>query len=217
MAVTMFSDPTEQAEAVSVPLVYGIVEMIIIGLYCVYAWKSGWTKAPPDEKLCVIMIKTYELHDSDPEDGDDMVEFDPQVVENLNWWQKCFVPKYPENNRVEDIASESSTPTTTQEKELVEEITEEERNRFYSEDVTVSTNLTTPPGTPDKSRPDKSRLPSSSQISSNNSSHNPSISDLETRSIRNVISAIYEESEEVEKSDRGSEDVDTLQEDVFRA
>jgi predicted Na+-dependent transporter len=51
VAVTMFSDPTEQAEAVSVPLVYGMVEAILISLYCIWAWKAGWTKAPADEKV----------------------------------------------------------------------------------------------------------------------------------------------------------------------
>ena len=51
VAVTMFSDPTEQAQAVSVPLVYGIVEAILIGFYCIWAWKAGWTKAPVDEKV----------------------------------------------------------------------------------------------------------------------------------------------------------------------
>jgi predicted Na+-dependent transporter len=52
VAVTMFSDPTERAEAVSVPLFYGVVEAVIIGVYCVWAWKVGWTKAPPNEKVC---------------------------------------------------------------------------------------------------------------------------------------------------------------------
>jgi len=188
VAVTMFSDPTEQAQAVSVPLVYGIVEAILIGFYCIWAWKAGWTKAPADEKLCVVMIKTYEVHDSDSEDDDEMVEFDPQVVENLNWWQKCFVPKYPDNPHGEDRASESSIPTPTQQKgAVVEEIAEEARSRSYSEDVTVSTNLTTPPGTPDVSKHRSTSL------------HN-SNSDVETPSIRNVISAIDEESEEVDKS-----------------
>eukprot|EP00751_Fragilariopsis_kerguelensis_P039042 CAMPEP_0171012736 /NCGR_PEP_ID=MMETSP0736-20130129/23820_1 /TAXON_ID=186038 /ORGANISM="Fragilariopsis kerguelensis, Strain L26-C5" /LENGTH=193 /DNA_ID=CAMNT_0011446049 /DNA_START=469 /DNA_END=1051 /DNA_ORIENTATION=+ len=146
----MFSDPTEQAEAVSVPLVYGLVEAILIGLYCIWAWKAGWTKAPADEKLCVVMIKTYEVHDSDSEDDDEMVEFDPQVVENLSWWQRCFVPKYPDNPTEDDRVSESSIPTPTQQKGIVvEDRVEETRCRFNSEDVTVSTNLTTPPGTPD--------------------------------------------------------------------
>jgi predicted Na+-dependent transporter len=52
VAVTMFLDPTERAEAVSVPLFYGVVEAVIIGVYCVCAWKLGWTKAPSNEKVC---------------------------------------------------------------------------------------------------------------------------------------------------------------------
>ena len=61
VAVTMFPDPTERAEAVSVPLFYGIVEAVIIGVYCVCAWKLGWTKAPRDEKVshCVEMPKSH--------------------------------------------------------------------------------------------------------------------------------------------------------------
>jgi len=205
VAVTMFSDPTEQAQAVSVPLVYGIVEAILIGFYCIWAWKAGWTKAPADEKLCVVMIKTYEVHDSDSEDDDEMVEFDPQVVENLNWWQKCFVPKYPDNPHGEDRASESSIPTPTQQKgAVVEEIAEEARSRSYSEDVTVSTNLTTPPGTPDVSKHRSTSL------------HN-SNSDVETPSIRNVISAIDEESEEVDKSVESKEyDEDICTQEEYR-
>jgi hypothetical protein len=139
------------------------------------------------------MIKTYEVHDSDSEDDDEMVEFDPQVVENLNWWQKFFVPKYPDNPHGEDRVSEPSISTPTQQKGVaVEERSEEARSRFYSEDVTVSTNLTTPPGTPD--------VPKHPPYSSHNSN-----SDVETPSMRNVISAIDEESEEVDKSDESKE------------
>ena len=151
------------------------------------------------------MIKTYEVHDSDSEDDDEMVEFDPQVVENLNWWQKCFVPKYPDNPHGEDRASESSIPTPTQQKgAVVEEIAEEARSRSYSEDVTVSTNLTTPPGTPDVSKHRSTSL------------HN-SNSDVETPSIRNVISAIDEESEEVDKSVESKEyDEDICTQEEYR-
>ena len=59
VAVTMFSDPNKQAEAVSVPLVYGMVEAVIIGLYCLWAWKSGWTKAPADEKVSICVFTMY--------------------------------------------------------------------------------------------------------------------------------------------------------------
>jgi predicted Na+-dependent transporter len=51
VAVTMFTDPNERAEAVSVPLFYGVVEAVIIGIYCLCAWRMGWTKAPSDEKV----------------------------------------------------------------------------------------------------------------------------------------------------------------------
>jgi len=206
VAVTMFSDPTEQAEAVSVPLVYGMVEAILISFYCIWAWKAGWTKAPSDEKLCVVMIKTYEVHDSNSEDDDQMVEFDPEVVENLNWWQRCFVPKYPVDlsHDREDTFPDTHIPREIQGNGDKEDRMEESRARFNSEDVTVSTNLTTPPGTPDVKR----NIPVSlcthtSSIGSRNNSvaYNPLNSiELETPSMRNAISAIdEEESEEVDR------------------
>jgi hypothetical protein len=66
----MFSDKEERAQAVSVPLFYGIIEAVVIGIYCVWAWKVGWTKAPADENICVVISKTYEVDDEE-EDGDD--------------------------------------------------------------------------------------------------------------------------------------------------
>jgi len=213
VAVTMFSDPTEQAEAVSVPLVYGMVEAILIGFYCIWAWKAGWTKAPADEKLCVVMIKTYEVHDPTSEDDDEMLEYDPEVVENLSCWQRCFVPKHPVNRCLseKDEISECQIPTETQQTANIEEKLEESRGRFHSEDVTVQTNLTTPPGTPDVKR--AVSLPSSTQISSNgcrnsNIPRNASYSsDVENNPIRNVISAIDEEEyEEVDKSSDGGKE-----------
>jgi len=213
VAVTMFSDPTDQAEAVSVPLVYGMVEAILISFYCIWAWKAGLTKAPSDEKLCVIMIKTYEVHDSSSQDDDEMVEFDPEVVENLNWWQRCFVPKYPVDvcHRGEEKFTETHNPIEIQDDKDKEERLEESRGRFNSEDVTVSTNLTTPPGTPDV----KNNVPVpsstynvSNSCRNNNTSYNLLNSvDLEILSMRNIISAIdEEESEEVDRqSEEGKE------------
>jgi hypothetical protein len=71
VAITMFSDKEERAQAVSVPLFYGIIEAVVIGIYCVWAWKVGWTKAPPDENICVVMSKTYEIDDDDDEEDED--------------------------------------------------------------------------------------------------------------------------------------------------
>ena len=69
VAITMFDDKDERAQAVAVPIFYGIVEAVVIGIYCVWAWKMGMTKAPADENFCVIVSKTYEIVDE--EDGED--------------------------------------------------------------------------------------------------------------------------------------------------
>mmetsp|Transcript_16290 Transcript_16290/g.23962 ORF Transcript_16290/g.23962 Transcript_16290/m.23962 type:complete len:434 (+) Transcript_16290:352-1653(+) len=70
VAVTMFSNPEERAQALAVPLFYGLVEAVVIGLYCILAWKSGWTKAPADEKFCVVVSNTYENESLDEQDDD---------------------------------------------------------------------------------------------------------------------------------------------------
>ena len=68
----MFDDIEERAQAVAVPLFYGIVEAVAIGVYCVWAWKVGWTKAPPNEKLCTVVTKSYEInHEAEHEQPSD--------------------------------------------------------------------------------------------------------------------------------------------------
>ena len=44
-----------------VPLFYGGVEAVVLGIYCIICWKLGMTKAPKDEKICVVLSKTYEI------------------------------------------------------------------------------------------------------------------------------------------------------------
>jgi len=73
-ALAMFNDEAARSEALLVPLFYGVVEAIVLGLYCATAWKVGWTKAPKDEQLCVVISKTYEIiedetQDSSPSEG----------------------------------------------------------------------------------------------------------------------------------------------------
>ncbi|KAL7570285.1 hypothetical protein ACA910_020706 [Epithemia clementina (nom. ined.)] len=59
IAITAFSGP-ELAEALGVPLYYGILEAVILGVYCLVSWKLGWTKAPADENICVVISTNYE-------------------------------------------------------------------------------------------------------------------------------------------------------------
>jgi predicted Na+-dependent transporter len=79
-AVSMFQDPQQRAEALLVPLFYGLVEAIILGFYCLAAWKAGWTKAPKNERLCVILVKTYEVVDDEDEDLGDS-DNDPEMTD----------------------------------------------------------------------------------------------------------------------------------------
>ena len=58
------------ATAVGVPLFYGICEAVILAVYCLGAWKVGWTKAPKDENICVVIATSYEVQEAtlaDPE------------------------------------------------------------------------------------------------------------------------------------------------------
>ncbi|KAL3805701.1 hypothetical protein HJC23_005945 [Cyclotella cryptica] len=64
-AVSMFSDPVERGQALCVPLFYGVMEAVVLGLYCIIAWKCGWTKAPRDDKFCVMIMTTYEVEDDE--------------------------------------------------------------------------------------------------------------------------------------------------------
>lgn len=127
VAVTMFSDPDERAEAISVPLLYGLIEALIIGVYCVWAWKIGWTKAPADEKLCVVVNRTYEngAHNEDEE------EWEGELPEGF--FARLFVPKAVEKRLKDgDVGGSKSKkePSTPAEK-------------------TVSPDPSAPPGTPD--------------------------------------------------------------------
>lgn len=63
--VSMFSDPVKRGQALCVPLFYGLVEAFVLGLYCTIAWKCGWTKAPRDDKFCVMIMATYEVEDDE--------------------------------------------------------------------------------------------------------------------------------------------------------
>jgi predicted Na+-dependent transporter len=146
VAATMFSDPTTRTQAISVPLFYGLVEAFIIFVYCLWAWKLGWTKAPADEKLCVVITRTYEIED------DEEIEWDSEAAQK-GWFARLFIPRAVEGVRSSDGMSTDDECKTIK----------RQRSRFDSSDVTVATqrsrtdssevsylNATaTPPGTPD--------------------------------------------------------------------
>mmetsp|Transcript_2712 Transcript_2712/g.3839 ORF Transcript_2712/g.3839 Transcript_2712/m.3839 type:complete len:310 (+) Transcript_2712:684-1613(+) len=60
VALTMF-EGNELAEAMGVPLFYGLMEALILGIYCIFAWKAGWTKAPTDAPFWNVIFMSYEV------------------------------------------------------------------------------------------------------------------------------------------------------------
>lgn len=78
-ALSLFSGSDLQL-AMRVPTIYGFVEAISIGLYLLIFWKIGWSKAPKDEKICTIIVKSYELHNEDADKDD---EGEDQVGSNI--------------------------------------------------------------------------------------------------------------------------------------
>lgn len=155
MAITMFTDPEDRAQAVAVPLFYGFVEAFVIGVYCLIAWKSGWTKAPAEENLCVIMTKTYEVEESqstssEPNEGDQedteqamtqgKIPAERQPI--LRFWHWLF-PR--------TLQQQSTAPIEKQvndEKKFAIETEEIPRSRLVSTDYTADTSHCSTPSTP---------------------------------------------------------------------
>ena len=115
VAITMFTDKEERAQAIAVPLFYGLVSAVGIAIYCVVSWKMGWTKAPPDENICVVMNKSYEIvdHDDDKSNSDGSEgpddEADQDVEEGADTDAKKAesAPSTPETRRRTDTAETS--------------------------------------------------------------------------------------------------------------
>ena len=75
VAITMFSNDEEKlARAVSVPLYYGMVEAVGLAIFCIICWKLGWTKAPADENLCVVIYNSYEVEEHETEEAEIAIE-----------------------------------------------------------------------------------------------------------------------------------------------
>lgn len=60
VAITMYPNKEERAQAIAVPLFYGVVEAVACGLYLLVSWRMGWTKAPVTDNLLVVLAKNYQ-------------------------------------------------------------------------------------------------------------------------------------------------------------
>jgi len=81
VALSMF-EGEELSEAIGVPLYYGAVEAFILGVYCIIAWKAGWTKAPINDPFWRIIGTSYEvLYAEAAENNAVNCDTEPQVLE----------------------------------------------------------------------------------------------------------------------------------------
>lgn len=75
VAITMFAGNRDQlSTAIGVPLFYGLVEAVMLACFCLICWKLGWTKAPPDENLCVVLFTSYEVEEMDRREQQEAIE-----------------------------------------------------------------------------------------------------------------------------------------------
>jgi predicted Na+-dependent transporter len=74
VAITMFSGTPDLGNAIGVPLYYGLVEALMLAVFCMICWKAGWTKAPIDENLCVVLLNSYEVDETDRREQESAIE-----------------------------------------------------------------------------------------------------------------------------------------------
>lgn len=118
VAITMF-EGADLATAVGVPLYYGIVEAVLLACYCLVCWKIGWTKAPANENVCVVIATSYEVEKARLE-SPNAIEVvanakDDQDIENMVFTQtqdgyKVDEEALKESTNAQRIAEDSALP-----------------------------------------------------------------------------------------------------------
>jgi len=93
VALTMF-DGEELAEAMGVPFYYGVVEAVVLSLYCIVAWKAGWTKAPKDVPLWTAIYTSYEIISVEAAEKQD-TQTDAATTTTTTDYMACADPAAP--------------------------------------------------------------------------------------------------------------------------
>lgn len=75
--LTIFSGE-EQRNALGVPFFYTGMQALTVGLFCLASWKSGWTKANPNDDFIKMVLSNYQ----DIDDGDDDGQHDVENYEH---------------------------------------------------------------------------------------------------------------------------------------
>jgi predicted Na+-dependent transporter len=133
-ATAMFDNKTDIAQALAVPLFYGLVEAVFVGIFCFIAWKSGWTYAPPNEWFCRLLVGDCKKEgngslqeETERTDRNEMsIPFLPELAD-------IDIDAYVE--AIEDVDEESNKGTD----EESHEDTDEEANKNLDEEANKDT------------------------------------------------------------------------------
>jgi hypothetical protein len=68
--LALFPDLEEQKRALAIPFWYTGMQTCFVGVYCISAWKAGWTKAPASDNIFKVLFTSYEEAEAEvvPED-----------------------------------------------------------------------------------------------------------------------------------------------------
>jgi len=69
----------EQQEAIGVPFWYTGMETLFVGCYCLIAWKLGWSKAPANENIIKVILRSYEVAEAEEDDGKENYDLELEV------------------------------------------------------------------------------------------------------------------------------------------
>lgn len=102
------------AEAMGVPLFYGIVEALLLGGYCVIAWKLDWTKAPASDPLLKVLTTSYEVLSAEEDSAKGDGKLIVTVGQNTNSEDGDTIYKYEhyidEREEVEGVTNATTNP-----------------------------------------------------------------------------------------------------------
>jgi len=79
VSLSMFKGK-EKAQAVGVPLYYGFVEAVLLAVFCLVAWKSGWTLAPSNADDVLGLSKNQNQHQHQQGNNDEEEEEEGAVT-----------------------------------------------------------------------------------------------------------------------------------------
>eukprot|EP00548_Thalassiothrix_antarctica_P010500 CAMPEP_0194160104 /NCGR_PEP_ID=MMETSP0152-20130528/78204_1 /TAXON_ID=1049557 /ORGANISM="Thalassiothrix antarctica, Strain L6-D1" /LENGTH=361 /DNA_ID=CAMNT_0038869755 /DNA_START=1526 /DNA_END=2611 /DNA_ORIENTATION=+ len=103
MALAMFPDPEQKAQALAVTIIYTLLQKIVMLIYCLLAWKLGYTYAPPDENLWKVITYSYNHHHHDNTDTTDIGKQHKNIKKDF---------KENEEATIDSSSSESSSSST---------------------------------------------------------------------------------------------------------